>query len=255
MYTKLFEKILDSSIWLEPDSTLRLWITLLASMNEDGFCAFACEENLGRRARLKPSLLRRALETLSSPDPRSADSEHEGRRIEKVPGGWMVLNAKKYAALATRMDYLTGTRERVRRHREAENSGTPRNTSEHLGTSQNTSAHLGTSSDLTPLLSTPATNSVTLLDVDRDVYKERDISRASETNVPESQPPTSPAKMEATGVRVEGSDAKLVLIAKLHPKLSHLLETEIPPNTLNTIICAVGTEMRFPGRPPLAEVE
>jgi hypothetical protein len=34
MYNKLFTKILDSSIWLENHATVRVWITLLASMDE-----------------------------------------------------------------------------------------------------------------------------------------------------------------------------------------------------------------------------
>lgn len=96
MYVKLFQKILDSSIWLEKDSTVRVWITLLASMDKEGFCAFASIENLARRARVKPCHTRSAIEILEAPDSRSANDDHEGRRIEKVQGGWVVLNAKKY---------------------------------------------------------------------------------------------------------------------------------------------------------------
>jgi len=102
MYNKIFRKILDSSIWLEPDSTRIVWLTLIAEMDEDGFCAFACPQNVANRAIVALDKAEQALKTLESPDPNSADPELEGRRIERVPGGWLVLNASKYRALATR---------------------------------------------------------------------------------------------------------------------------------------------------------
>lgn len=52
MYVKLFDKILDSSIWLEPDPVRIAWITMLAAMDEDGFCGFASAKNLARRANI-----------------------------------------------------------------------------------------------------------------------------------------------------------------------------------------------------------
>jgi hypothetical protein len=60
MYNKLFTKILDSSIWLEPQATRLVWITLLAAMDEDGFCPFASGLNLARRAKMTPNEPRRS---------------------------------------------------------------------------------------------------------------------------------------------------------------------------------------------------
>lgn len=96
MYVKLFAKILDSSIWLESDSTVRVWITLLASMDSEGMCHFAAIENLARRARVYPYLAKKAVAILEAPDLKSSGDGNAGRRIEKVQGGWVVLNAKKY---------------------------------------------------------------------------------------------------------------------------------------------------------------
>jgi hypothetical protein len=45
----------------------------------------------------------------------SSDPENDGRRIERVPGGWIVLNARKYRDLVTREEK---TRIRVARYRE-----------------------------------------------------------------------------------------------------------------------------------------
>ena len=117
MYNKLFTKILDSSIWLEPDATRLVWITLLATMDEDGFCQYASVGNLARRAVVTLSRAEKAVGILEAPDRNSSDPDHEGRRIERVPGGWMVLNSKKYHDLATREHVRNQTRERVRKHR------------------------------------------------------------------------------------------------------------------------------------------
>jgi len=102
MYNKLFSKIVDSSIWLESTPTRLLWMMFIAVMDEDGFCQFACIDNVASRARLGLDETREAILTLESPDSRDPSQEYEGRRIERVPGGWMVLNSKKYRDIVTR---------------------------------------------------------------------------------------------------------------------------------------------------------
>lgn len=118
MYNKLFSKIVDSSIWLEPTPTRIVWLMFIAVMNEDGFVQFASVANVAHRARIKDDEAEEAIRILESPDPNSADDENEGRRIEKVPGGWMILNASKYRDLVTREMQRAATRERVKRHRQ-----------------------------------------------------------------------------------------------------------------------------------------
>lgn len=118
MYNQLFTKILDSSIWLEPTTTRLVWVTLLAAMDEDGFCEFASAGNLAHRARVDVTECNAALLCLESPDENSSDPENDGRRIERVPGGWMVLNARKYKGLTTRDKSKEQTRLRVKRFRE-----------------------------------------------------------------------------------------------------------------------------------------
>lgn len=117
MYNKLFTKILDSSVWLESVTTRIVWLTFIASMDEDGFCAFAAMGNLANRARVTVPQCEQAVKVLESPDPQSADPEFEGRRIERVPGGWMILNAPKYRDLVTRVVARERTRLRVQKHR------------------------------------------------------------------------------------------------------------------------------------------
>lgn len=118
MYNKLFTKILDSSIWLEPDHIRLVWITFLAVMDQDGIVALSGIGNVANRARITEELAASAIECLESPDTKNPDQEYEGRRVERIPGvGWFVLNAEKYREIMKAEDARAKTRERVRRYR------------------------------------------------------------------------------------------------------------------------------------------
>lgn len=117
MYNKLFTKILDSSIWLAPDPHRLVWITLLAAMDEDSNAMFASHLNLAARARVTPEEALDAITAFESPDPYSGDPDNEGRRVERIPGGWHVLNGQKYRALVTKAVARERTRERVAKYR------------------------------------------------------------------------------------------------------------------------------------------
>lgn len=117
MYNKLFTKILDSSIWLAPDPHRLVWITLIAAMDEEGNAMFASAGNLAARARVTRKQAEAAIASFEGPDPDSGDPENEGRRIERFPGGWHVLNAAKYRALVSKAIIQEQTRARVARHR------------------------------------------------------------------------------------------------------------------------------------------
>ena len=118
MYVKVFGKILDSSIWLAPDPHRIAWITLLAAMNQDGFAAFASHRNLAARARISDEDAAAAVASFAAPDLDSADPENDGRRIERVPGGYLVLNADKYRKIVSIEHKREQDRERATRYRE-----------------------------------------------------------------------------------------------------------------------------------------
>lgn len=98
-FTKLFSSILDSSIWSEKDSTRIAWLTLLAMSDADGFVD-ASIPGLATRARLTIEQVEEALERFRAPDRYSRTTEHEGRRIVDVPGGWHLLNYARYRRIA-----------------------------------------------------------------------------------------------------------------------------------------------------------
>jgi hypothetical protein len=125
LYSKLFNKILDSSIWLEDDATRIVWITLLAVMDEEGFCRFSSPANIARRARVSPAAAVAALKKFEGPNPLTPEDENEGRRIERVAGGYIVLNAVKHREQLTREGTRKQNAERARRYRERKRRVTP----------------------------------------------------------------------------------------------------------------------------------
>ena len=117
MYNKLFTKILDSSVWMEETATRIVWITFIAAMDEDGFVQLAGIENVAHRARVTVQEAEAALLALESPDTKAPGQPNDGRRVERVPGGWMVVNSEKYRLLVSRAIEKEQTRIRVAKYR------------------------------------------------------------------------------------------------------------------------------------------
>lgn len=115
-YTKLFHKILASSIWDEDDKTRIVWITLLASTDEMGIVR-ATPKYLARIARVDLESALKALEKFAAPDPDSLTKEFEGRRIEALEGGWRLLNHGKYRDLMSKEQVREYNRERQAEYR------------------------------------------------------------------------------------------------------------------------------------------
>src|SRR4051812_8201748 len=82
-YTKLDSGILVSSIWVEPDDVLRVWIALLALADTLGRIR-ASVPGLAHVCRLNVERTREILKLLESPDPDSRLKTEDGRRIRSV---------------------------------------------------------------------------------------------------------------------------------------------------------------------------
>jgi hypothetical protein len=102
-FTKLFSSIISSSIWRESDETRILWITMLAMADRKGEI-WASVGGLADMARISVAQCKKALISLSSPDADSRTKTNEGRRIQEIDGGWVVLNYEKYRNLGRNED-------------------------------------------------------------------------------------------------------------------------------------------------------
>lgn len=94
-YVKLFESILDSTVWQEDLHVKVVWITMLAMKDIDGV-VHASIPGLAKRAGVTIAQCEEALAKFLGPDPYSRTKDHNGQRIEEVDGGWEVLNHDKY---------------------------------------------------------------------------------------------------------------------------------------------------------------
>jgi hypothetical protein len=114
-FVKLDCGILDSSLWSESSDTIKVWLTMLAMAGPDGVVP-ATAPGISKEARLPLETVVAALEVFEGPDAHSRTLDHEGRRIKRVDGGYLVLNYGKYRE----KDH--GAAERARNWRESRKS-------------------------------------------------------------------------------------------------------------------------------------
>ena len=116
-FTKLWANIIHSSIWHEGHDTLRVWIYLLAMVGPDGIAQTSVPD-VSARCFIPPDRTREILLKLSEPDLDSRSLNDEGRRIERVDGGYFVINYQKYREMRDEEERKRQVREAVRRHRQ-----------------------------------------------------------------------------------------------------------------------------------------
>ena len=116
-YAKLFSDIVDSSIWKEDSDTCKVWITLLALADADGFVR-GSDGWLADKSKVELAKCIEAVSKFCSPDPCSRTPDNEGRRVERLEDGYLVLNYLAFRDRLSNDPKVTATRERVRKHRE-----------------------------------------------------------------------------------------------------------------------------------------
>lgn len=102
-FTKLFQSIIYSSVWQEPAETKVVWVTMMAMADQHG-CVGASIIGLAKQAGVSIEQCEKAIEKFLSPDKYSRTPDYEGRRIEKIDGGWVLLNHAKYRRLMSAED-------------------------------------------------------------------------------------------------------------------------------------------------------
>ena len=96
----VFEAILDSSVWAEPDHVRLVFMTMLFKKDYEHM-VYGTAFNIATWSRKTEAEVLDALKVLSEPDKRRLEpQEHEGRRILKAgPNQWFIINGAKYQAL------------------------------------------------------------------------------------------------------------------------------------------------------------
>ncbi len=125
-YTKLFESIIHSTIWREPPTTCKVWVTMLAMADKFGQVE-ASVPGLADAARVSIGEVEAALAAFMAPDAYSRTKAFEGRRVAEVDGGWVLLNHAKYREKmsADEVRERAKMRKRAERERKAAVAGGP----------------------------------------------------------------------------------------------------------------------------------
>lgn len=102
-WTPVWSMIVDSSLWEEPDYVCKVFLTMLAIKDHDHIVRLD-PYKLAKKSHKTEQEVIDALKVLSSPDTRRlSPQEFEGRRIEKVEDGWLMLNGEKYRRMMSRI--------------------------------------------------------------------------------------------------------------------------------------------------------
>lgn len=89
-WVPLFQDIRNSSLWAH-DSDIRIvWITLMTMVDPEGYISAAIP-GIAIAANVHVDKVREAFAIFEAPDPDSRNDAHEGRRLQKVPRGWLML--------------------------------------------------------------------------------------------------------------------------------------------------------------------
>lgn len=115
-YVKVYESILQSTIWLEAPETKIVWITMLTLKDKEGV-VHASIPGLANTAGVTLEACEVAINRFLSPDPYSRTKEFDGRRIREVDGGWLLINHAKYRDLRTEKNINDAKRQREYRQK------------------------------------------------------------------------------------------------------------------------------------------
>jgi hypothetical protein len=118
-YCPLWSTIVESSVWFTTKDVKILWITLLAVKDSNGEW-HGNKLGLAHKAGLTLQEAEEALRVLESPDPNSTSQEHQGKRIERIDGGWRILNHLKYRDLMSKIRDYNAKKQREYRNRKLE---------------------------------------------------------------------------------------------------------------------------------------
>lgn len=101
-WNPLDESLLSSSLLSEGPDVVATWALLIASANRQGESHLTVPF-IASVLRVSEERVEAAFEVLTSPDKRSRNKEHGGRRIIAVEDGWLLVSHAKYREKASRM--------------------------------------------------------------------------------------------------------------------------------------------------------
>ena len=121
-FVKVYGNRLAQSSLVDCDLATR-WVFFWMLSQGDAAGRYRCATvaGLARHANVTLEQAEKAIADLEAPDPESTSTEQEGRRIVKIGGGWLVVNAEKYRSFRTERQ----EREAAKKRRQREGGHVP----------------------------------------------------------------------------------------------------------------------------------
>lgn len=120
-YVKIYgNQLMRSTVWVNTSKeTKLLWITMLAIADKNGL-VLASIPGLAKEAGISLAECEESIGVLCSPDPYSRTKKYEGRRLEVIDGGFLLLNYKKYREMRTEAQVKEAERKAAWRAKQSE---------------------------------------------------------------------------------------------------------------------------------------
>lgn len=100
-WAPLWSGIVESSLWEESGDVVKVFMTLLARKDADHICRLSAYK-IHKLCNIDELDVLDILRVLASPDKRRREQqEFDGRRIEAVEDGWLILNGAKYRQMVS----------------------------------------------------------------------------------------------------------------------------------------------------------
>ena len=117
-YAPLFASIVESSLWKQPLHVRVLFVTMLPRKDWDHVVRVS-DHHLKNMANITDDQTMDGLRILSSPDTSTTIPQpFDGRRIERVEEGWLILNGDKYQRMMKQLNQRAMGAKRKREQRE-----------------------------------------------------------------------------------------------------------------------------------------
>lgn len=121
-FIKAHSELVSSSVWEEPYHIRIAWTTLMVTCGTNGISPVT-EASLYRVANITKEEAEDAIRAFTSPDPKSRTPDNDGRRIERVSGGFRLLNYSKYRDIRTPEQKNAYMRDYMKRYRKQQKEG------------------------------------------------------------------------------------------------------------------------------------
>jgi hypothetical protein len=100
-WSPLWSGIVESSLWEESGDVVKVFMTLLARKDSDHVSRLTAF-NIHKLCNIDEVEVLEILKLLASPDKRRLEQqEFDGRRIQVVEDGWLILNGEKYRRMVS----------------------------------------------------------------------------------------------------------------------------------------------------------